>query len=121
MAPCRASATTAISPEFLKSGPDPHERKTRSRSFAPMDRPQQRSLRHRYGATGEGIARHAVPGDRRARARRSGAVDGALVPGAAGLSDVATGTRRPSHAWRLSATGAAAAADVGRRRAGIFR
>src|SRR5882672_11822522 len=111
MAPCLISATTPISPELLRPGPNPHERKTRSRSSAPMDRPHQRSLRHRHGATGEGLAGHAVPGDRRTEARRSRAVDRALVPGTAGVSDVGTESGRPPYPRRLSAAGAAAAAD----------
>ena len=41
--------------------------------------------------------------------------------GSAGVSDVDARTRRPSHPRRLPAAGAAAAADVGRRRAGILR
>ena len=86
-----------------------------------MDRPHHRGLRRRHRATGEGPARHAVHGDRRTEAGRSRAVDRALVPGAAGLPDVDAEPGRPSHARRLSAAGAAAAPDVGRRRAGILR
>ena len=80
-----------------------------------------RGLRHRHRATGEGPARDAVPGDRRAEDRRCRAVHGALVPGAAGVSDVDARPRRPSDPRRLPAAGAAAAPDVGRRRTGIPR
>src|SRR5882757_9878376 len=65
--------------------------------------------------------RHTIHGHRRTEAGRCCAVDRTLVPGAAGLSDVGTGTRWPPHARRLSAAGAAAAPDVGRWRACILR
>src|SRR5258705_4259997 len=120
MAPCLISATTPISPELLRPGPNPHERKTRSRSFAPWDRPHQRSLRYRHGTTGEGLARHGVPGDRRTAAGRSRTVDRALVPGSAGVSDVGTEPGRPPYPRRFSAAGPAAAANVGRWRRGIL-
>ncbi len=81
-----------------------------------MDRPHHRSDRHRHRATGEGPARDAVPGHRRAEDGRCRAVDHALVPGAAGVSDVAARPRRPPDPRRLPAAGAAAAPDVGRRR-----
>ena len=58
-----------------------------------MDRQDHGSLRHRHRAAGEGPARHAVPGDRRAEGRRCRAVDHALVPGAAGVSDVGARAR----------------------------
>ena len=54
-----------------------------------MDRPQHGSVRHRHRAAREGPARDVVPGHRRAEGRRRRAVDHALVPGAAGVSDVA--------------------------------
>ena len=54
-------------------------------------------------------------------AGRRRAVDRALVPGAAGVSDVGARPRRPPDPRRLPAAGAAAAPDVGRRRAGILR
>ena len=96
-------------------------RKTRPRPSAPMDRPQHGSVRHRHRAAGEGFARDAVPGHRRAEGRRRRAVDHALVPGAAGVSDVDARPRRSPDPRRLPAAGAAAAPDVGRRRDRIHR
>ena len=93
----------------------------RPRSSAAMDRPHRRENRRRHRASGARPARHAVHGDRRPEAGRRRTVHRALVPGAAGLSDVAARPGRPSHPRRLPAAGAAAAPDVGRRRAGIFR
>ena len=100
---------------------DPSRRKTRPRPSAPMDRPQHGSVRHRHRATREGFARDAVPGHRRAEGRRRRAVDHALVPGAAGVSDVDARPRRPPDPRRLPAAGAAAAPDVGRRRDRVSR
>ena len=121
MARCPPSASA---PDTCKSSSCPenrHDRQTRSRPFAPMDRPQHPGLRHRHRATGEGPARHFVHGNRRSQAGRCRAMDRALVPGAAGFSDVGTRPRRPSHPRRLPAAGAAAAPDVGRRRTRILR
>ncbi len=84
--------------------------------LAAMDRPQHGGHRHRHRAAREGSARDAVPGGRRAQEGRRRAVHGALVPGAAGVSDVDARARRPSDPRRLPAAGAAAAPDVGRRR-----
>jgi hypothetical protein len=53
------------------------------------------------------------------RSRRRRALDRALVPGAAGVSDVGAGPDGHPDPRRLPAAGAAAAPDVGRRRAGI--
>ena len=112
------------SPNPRASGPNRHDRHAKSLD---LDHLRQwigrttRSLRHRHRATGEGPARHAVPGDRRTEAGRCRAVHRALVPGAAGVSDVGTGPGRPSHPRRLPAAGAAAAPDVGRRRTRILR
>ena len=53
--------------------------------------------------------------------RRRRALDHALVPGAAGVSDVDARPGRPPDPRRLPAAGAAAAPDVGRRRTRIPR
>ena len=65
----------------------------------------------------KGLRATLFHGDRRTEARRRRTFHRALVPGAAGVSDVGTGPGRPSHPRRLPAAGAAAAPDVGRRRA----
>ena len=112
-------------PKLLASGPNHHDRSHRRKldidHLRGMDRTHHGGLRHRHRATGKRPARHPVPGDRRAEAGRCGAVDRALVPGAAGVSDVGTEPGRSPDARRLPAAGAAAAPDVGRRRTGIFR
>ena len=86
-----------------------------------MDRPHRRENRCRHRASGARPARHLVHGDRRPETGRRRTLHRALVPGAAGLSDVATRSGRPPDPRRLPAAGAAAAPDVGRRRTGIFR
>src|SRR6266446_373868 len=121
MAPCRGSASASASPSLLMPGSNRHDRQARSRPFAAMDRPHRGGLRHRHRATGEGPACDAVHGDRQAQTGRCRALHRTLVPGAAGLPNVGTWTGRPPRARRLPAAGAAAAPDVGRRRAGIFR
>ena len=80
-----------------------------------------RSHRHRHRAARERPARDAVPGGRRTQDGRRCAVHGALVPGAAGVSDVDARARRPSDPRWFPAAGAAAAPDVGRRRDRVFR
>ena len=84
----RPRRTAQSSPRQEPSVMTASRRKTRPRSSAAMDRPHHGSHRHRHRATGEGPARDAVPGDRRAEDRRRRAMDHALVPGAAGVSDV---------------------------------
>src|SRR5882762_1729395 len=117
MAPCPGLATTVNFQTLLVRGQNHHDRttrrKTRHRPFAAMDRPHPGGLRHRYRAAGERPACDAVPGDRRAEAGRRGAMDHALVPGAAGVSDVAAQPRRPPDPRRFPAAGATAAPDGG--------
>ena len=94
---CLRSASTSnfpklLAPEIVMTE-SPSTGKLDLDHLRQLDRPHPGSLRHRHRATRQGFARDAVPGDRRAQDRRRRAVDHALVPGAAGVSDVAARAR----------------------------
>src|SRR5882757_6140342 len=99
---CPRSASTWNSPKLL-DGPNRHDGKTRPRSFAWMDRKNYRGIRHRHRASGDGFAGDVVSGDRRTEEWRRRTLDHALVPGAAGVSDVAAQPGRPPDAGRIPA------------------
>ena len=102
---------------FQKSSEPIHDRSHRSRSLAAMDRPHRGKNRHRDRASGGGIALGVVSRCRQSEGRRCSTLHRALVPDASGRCAVGSQRRRPSQSRRVSAAGAVAAPDVGRRRA----